>query len=228
MSSPPPLRGAQARWILPVTILASSVAFIDMTIVNLALPIMQLDMDASFRSMQWVVEAYVLFLTALMLTGGALADAFGRRRILCTGAVVFGVASVSAGLASSAEALIAARALQGAGGALLAPASLAIVSSSFPPGERGRALGLWAAFSAVSTAIAPPLGGILMEFWSWRAVFFVNVPIVALVLVIAPWQVPESFERQRGAGIDWQRRYSTPAWIGTYWKPGLPMTSSRP
>ena len=202
MNGPPRLTPAQARWTLVVTILASSVAFIDMTIVNLALPVMQLDMGSSFRSMQWVVEAYVLLLTALMLTGGGLADAFGRRRILCVGAVVFAVASISAGLASSAETLIAARALQGAGGALLAPASLAIVSSSFPPGERGRALGLWAAFSAVSTAIAPPLGGVLIEFWSWRAVFFVNVPILALVLFIASRQVPESFDHERGTSID--------------------------
>jgi EmrB/QacA subfamily drug resistance transporter len=197
------LTKSQARWVLAVTILASSVAFIDMTIVNLALPVMQIEMGSSFRSMQWVVEAYVLFLTALMLTGGGLADAFGRRRMLCIGAAVFGVASVCAGLAQTSEQLIVSRALQGTGGALLAPASLAIVSSSFPPGERGKALGLWAAFSGISTAIAPPLGGLLLEVWSWRAVFFVNVPVVLIVLLIAPWQVPESFDDERGSGIDW-------------------------
>jgi MFS family permease len=203
MNAPPPLTPVRARWILLVTILASSVVFIDMTIVNLALPVMQLDTGSSFRAMQWVIEAYVLFLTALMLTGGGLADAFGRRRMMCTGAVIFGIASIWAGLSGSAGTLIAARALQGVGGALLAPASLAIVSAAFPPGERGRALGLWAAFSAVSIAFAPPLGGLLIELWSWRAVFFVNVPLLALVLLIAPWQVPESADYARGNDIDW-------------------------
>ena len=203
MNAPPPLTPVRVRWILLVTILASSVVFIDMTIVNLALPVMQLDTGSSFRAMQWVIEAYVLFLTALMLTGGGLADAFGRRRMMCTGAVIFGIASIWAGLSGSAASIIAARALQGVGGALLAPASLAIVSAAFPPGERGRALGLWAAFSAVSIAFAPPLGGLLIELWSWRAVFFVNVPLLALVLLIAPWQVPESADYARGNDIDW-------------------------
>ena len=189
-----------------MTILASSVAFIDMTIVNLALPVMQADLGATFQSMQWVVEAYILLLTAFMLTGGGLADRYGRRRILCVGALLFLAASVAAGLSANATELIVARALQGLGGALLAPASLAIVSSSFPPRERGRAVGLWAAFSGVSTALAPPLGGVLIEMWSWRAVFFINVPILATVLLFAPWRLPESVRCKAGSGaatLDW-------------------------
>lgn len=134
MSAPPPLTPARARWILFVTILASSVVFIDMTIVNLALPVMQLETGSSFRAMQWVVEAYVLFLTALMLTGGGLADAFGRRRMMCTGAVIFGIASVWARFSGSAGTLITARALQGVGGALLAPAKPGDRLCRFPAG----------------------------------------------------------------------------------------------
>lgn len=187
-----------------LTILASSVAFVDMTIVNLALPVMQVEMSASFQSMQWVVEAYVLMLCALMLTGGGLADTFGRRRILLLGASIFLVASVAAALAATAEWLIAARALQGVGGALLAPASLALVSSSFAPAERGKALGLWAAFSGIATAFAPPLGGLLIEWSSWRAVFYINVPILAVVLLFAPLKLKESSEqRAPGARTDW-------------------------
>ena len=204
MNTPPPLTPARARWVLFVTILASSVVFIDMTIVNLALPAMQLDTGSSFRAMQWVVEAYVLFLTALMLTGGGLADAFGRRRMMCTGAVIFGIASIGAGLSDSAGTLIAARALQGVGGALLAPASLAIVSAAFPPEQRGRALGLWAAFlSCLGRESHHRLGGLLIEVWSWRAVFFVNVPLLALVLLIAPWHISESADLTRGHKVDW-------------------------
>ena len=202
------LSAADARWTLGITILASSVAFIDMTIVNLALPVMQRDLGATFHDMQWVVEAYILLLTALTLTGGGLADAFGRRKLLCIGAFVFLVASVMAGLATSTPMLIAARVLQGVGGAMLAPASLAIVSSSFPPEQRGRALGQWAAFSGVSTAIAPALGGILIELWSWRAVFFVNVPILLAVLWLAPRKLSESRraredDRSVRTQIDW-------------------------
>lgn len=189
----------EARWALALTIAASSVAFIDMTIVNLALPVMQRDLGSSFQEMQWVVEAYVLFLTALTLTGGGMADVFGRRKVLCMGAGLFLVASVLAGLAADANQLIAARALQGVGGAMLAPASLAIVSSSFAPEERGKALGQWAAFSSISTAFAPALGGILMDIWSWRAIFFINIPILLFVLILAPRKIRES---KRASAVD--------------------------
>ena len=186
-----------------------------MTIVNLALPVMQAEMTASFQSMQWVVEAYVLMLCALMLTGGGLADAFGRRRILLLGASIFLVASVAAALAATAEWLIAARALQGVGGALLAPASLALVSSGFAPAERGKALGLWAAFSGIATAFAPPLGGLLIEWSSWRAVFYINVPILAVVLLFAPLKLKRAANNARrtrrlaGGGIG--RRHAAAA-----------------
>jgi EmrB/QacA subfamily drug resistance transporter len=176
---------AHERWILVITIGASSVAFIDMTIVNLALPVIQREMLADFMAMQWVVEAYMLLMTSAILAGGALADSIGAKRTLGAGALLFTAASVAAGLAISAEMLIGARALQGLGGALLAPASLAIVTTSVSPDRRGRALGLWAAFSAVSTALAAPLGGVLLEWWSWRSIFFINVPILLAVLMLS-------------------------------------------
>ena len=189
---------SQGRWILVTTVLASSVVFIDMTIVNLALPSMQHELSSSFSTMQWVVEAYVLLLTGLMLVGGGMADAFGRRRILCIGAAVFALASLAAGLSTSASQLIAARALQGIGGACLAHASLA----SFGPHERGKALGIWAAFAGAATAIAPPLGGMLVEFWSWRGVFYINLPLLAVVICIALWKVPDSRDEQRPKNLD--------------------------
>ncbi|MEM7406376.1 MAG: MFS transporter [Pseudomonadota bacterium] len=192
------------RWTLLVTILASSVVFADMTIVNLALPVMQREFDATFSTLQWVVEAYVLLLCALMLTGGGLADRFGRRRVLCAGAWMFGLASLMAATAPDSHWLIAARALQGIGGALLAPASLALVSAAFADGQRGRAFGIWAAFSGVATAFAPPVGGLLMELWSWRAAFYVNLPVIVIILIVAPWRVPESRARDADSQLDWR------------------------
>src|SRR5215207_3563677 len=190
------------RWILAATILASSMAFIDGTVVNVALPFLQTNLNATAIGIQWVVEAYSLFLSALLLVGGSLGDRYGRRRIFNIGVVIFAIASALCGFAANIEQLIIARALQGVGGALLVPGSLALISSSFKENERGKAIGTWSGFSAITTAIGPVLGGWMVEHWSWRAVFFLNLPLALAVLVISVWRVPESREEGEGA-LDW-------------------------
>src|SRR5688500_1021537 len=190
------------RWVLAATILASSMAFIDGTVVNVALPCLQTSLNAPAIGLQRVIEAYSLFLSALLLDGGSLSDRYGRRRIFNIGVVVFAIASAGCGLAMNIEQLIAARAVQGIGGALLVPGSLALISSSFGPEERGRAIGTWSGFSAITTAIGPVLGGWLVENVSWRAVFFLNLPLVLAVLVISVWHVPETRE-EHDAPLDW-------------------------
>lgn len=191
------------RWVLAATILASSMAFIDGTVVNVALPFLQTDLNATAIGIQWVVEAYSLFLSALLLVGGLLGDRYGRRRIFNIGVVIFALASVSCGLAANIGQLIAARAVQGIGGALLVPGSLALISSSFPEAERGKAIGTWSGFSAMTTAIGPVLGGWLVQHWSWRAAFFLNIPLAAAVLLISILKVPESSEKNHRGSLDW-------------------------
>ena len=191
------------RWVLAATILASSMAFIDGTVVNVALPFLQTSLNATAIGIQWVVEAYALFLSALLLVGGSLGDRYGRRRIFNIGVVVFAIASVGCGLAANIEQLIAARAVQGIGGALLVPGSLALISSCFDEKERGKAIGTWSGFSAMTTAIGPVLGGWLVEHVSWRAVFFLNVPLALAVVVISVWRVPESREEDQQGSLDW-------------------------
>ena len=191
------------RWILAATILASSMAFIDGTVVNVALPFLQTNLNATAIGIQWVVEAYSLFLSALLLVGGSLGDRYGRRRIFNLGVVIFAVASALCGMAANIEQLIAARAVQGIGGALLVPGSLALISSSFNEKERGKAIGTWSGFSAMTTAIGPVLGGWLVEHWSWRAAFFLNLPLAAAVLVISLWKVPETREKEHHGPLDW-------------------------
>ena len=198
-----PCAKSQGRWILAATILASSMAFIDGTVVNVALPAMQKNFQATAIGVQWVVEGYSLFLSALLLVGGSLGDRFGRRRVFLSGVALFAASSVWCGLAASIAQLIAARALQGIGGALLVPGSLAIISASFPAEERGRAIGTWSGFSAMTTAIGPVLGGWLVEHVSWRAVFFLNIPLAAAVIVIALLHVPESRDQNESGPIDW-------------------------
>ena len=184
----------QRRWVLTATIVGSSMAFIDGTVVNIALPALQARMGADIADVQWVVEAYTLFLAALMLTGGALGDRFGRRRIFAIGVAVFTAGSIACGLAPSIGALIAFRGMQGIGAALMVPGSLAIISASFPDAERGKAIGTWSAFTSVATVIGPLLGGALIENVSWRAIFFINVPLAAVVLLLTFRHVPESRE----------------------------------
>jgi MFS family permease len=162
-------------WVLAATILGSSMAFIDGTVVNVALPALQNALNATVTDVQWVIEAYSLLLSALLLVGGSLGDRYGRRRVFVIGVIIFGAASAWCGLASGIRPLIIGRALQGFGAALLVPGSLAIISSSFHEKDRGRAIGTWSGFSAITTAIGPVLGGWLIERLSWRAVFYINL-----------------------------------------------------
>src|SRR5882724_13176446 len=190
------------RWVLAATTLASSMAFIDGTVVNVALPALQANLNATIVDVQWVIEAYSLLLAALLLVGGSLGDYYGRRRIFLTGIALFALASAWCGLAASIGQLIAARAAQGIGAALLVPGSLAIISSSFSENERGRAIGTWSGLSAITAAIGPVIGGWLIEHVSWRAVFFINIPIALLVIFISLGSVPESSDKE-SAGLDW-------------------------
>ncbi len=178
-------------------------AFIDGSVVNVALPAMQADLATSVSGAQWVVNGYMLTLSALILVGGAAGDRFGRRLVFALGVTVFTSASVACGLAPGAGALIAARAAQGVGGAMLVPSSLAIISAAFPEGERGRAIGTWAGFSALTTALGPVLGGWLVDLWSWRLIFFVNLPVGAATLWLAVRHVPESRDEAE-TPIDWR------------------------
>jgi len=191
-------------WILAATILGSSMAFIDGTVVNVALPALQSTFGATVSEVQWVVECYALFLAALLLVGGSLGDLYGRRRIFVVGVILFAGASCWCGLAANAGQLIAARGLQGIGGALLVPGSLALISASFPAEERGRAIGTWSGFTAITAAIGPVLGGWLVQHASWRWVFFLNLPIAAVVLALTFLRVPESRNpEQVHESLDW-------------------------
>ncbi len=198
-----PCKRAAEPWILAATILGSSMAFIDGTVVNVALPALQAHLNATVLDAQWVVEAYALFLAALLLVGGSLGDRYGRRRIFCLGASVFALASGWCGLAPSVEQLIIARAVQGAGGALLVPGSLAIISASFNEEKRGRAIGTWSGFTAITAAIGPVIGGWLIQNVSWRAIFFINIPLAVVVLLISFWRVPESRDDDTTERLDW-------------------------
>src|SRR5216110_2433482 len=180
-----PCSKTRGRWILASTILASSMAFIDGTVVNVALPALQTNLNATATDVQWVIESYALFLSALLLVGGSLGDHYGRRRIFLLGVAIFAVASAACGLAGDIHQLIIARAAQGSGAALLVPGSLAIISNSFSEEDRGRAIGTWSGFSAITAAIGPVLGGWLVEAVSWRAVFFINIPLAILVVIIS-------------------------------------------
>src|SRR5205085_22195 len=197
-----PCSKTSGRWILAATILASSMAFIDGTVVNVALPALQTNLNATATDVQWVVESYALFLSALLLIGGSLGDHYGRRRIFLLGVAIFAVASAACGLVGNIHQLIAARALQGFGAALLIPGSLAIISNSFSEQERGRAIGLWSGFSAITTGIGPLLGGWLIEHVSWRAVFFINLPFAFVIILISLRHVAESSNDEK-TNVDW-------------------------
>ena len=201
-SAAAPCPKAAGPWILAATILGSSMVFIDGTVVNVALPALQTKLNATVVDVQWVVEAYALFLAALLLAGGSLGDHFGRKRIYTIGVGVFALASIGCGLAANINQLIMARAAQGVGGALLVPGSLAIISASFKDEARGKALGTRSGFTAITAAIGPVLGGWLIEHVSWRAVFFINVPLAAIVLALVFLHVPESRD-QESHGLDY-------------------------
>jgi EmrB/QacA subfamily drug resistance transporter len=190
-------------YVLGATILASAMAFIDGSIVTIALPALQADLDAAFASLQWVVNGYALLLGALILVGGAAGDRFGRRRVFAIGLAVFGLASIACATAASIQWLILARAAQGIGAALLVPQSLAIIAAAFPRDIRGRAIGLWAGASAMTTALGPPLGGILIEWLGWRSVFWINLPLCAAALWLTAAHVPESRAEAADGPLDW-------------------------
>lgn len=208
MSEPqPPTTGdevasGQRRWVLTAAIVGTTLVFLDSSTVNVALPALQDAFDTSVVGVQWVVNAYMLFLSSLMLLGGALGDRFGRRRIFAIGVVVFAVASVACGFAPSTELLILGRGLQGIGGALLTPTSLALIYAFYPEDVRGKAIGLWAGFTAITSAVGPVLGGWLIDVVSWRWIFFMNVPLAVAVLLIVILRVPERRGGQARGGLD--------------------------
>jgi EmrB/QacA subfamily drug resistance transporter len=189
-------------WVLAATILGSSMAFIDSTVVNVALPALQSDLQATLVDVQWVVESYGLLLSALILVGGALGDSLGRRGMFLMGVALFGAASAGCGFSTSIGALATWRAVQGLAAAFMVPGSLAIISASFDEKSRGRAIGTWSGFTAITTAFGPVLGGWLIEHASWHWVFFINLPLSAVVIVITLWHVPES-RNPNGRKIDW-------------------------
>jgi EmrB/QacA subfamily drug resistance transporter len=191
-------------WVLAASIVASSMAMIDGVVVDVALPVMGRELAASMALMQWVVNAYVVVTAALNLIGGAAGDRFGRRRVFIVGVVIFALGSLWCGLAHSLAELLVARVLQGAGGAMMIPTSLAVIGATFDEGERGKAIGTWAGATAIAGALAPVLGGWLTDAVAWRAIFFINLPCAVVVLLIAWHHMPESADpRAAGARLDW-------------------------
>jgi EmrB/QacA subfamily drug resistance transporter len=188
--------------VLAATILGSSMAFIDGTVVNVALPALQSNLHATVVDVQWVIESYGLFLSALILVGGALGDSFGRRAMFLLGVAAFAVASAGCGFSSSIKSLLVWRSIQGIAAAFLVPGSLAIISSSFDKKSRGKAIGTWAGFTTITTAFGPVLGGWLIEHASWHWIFFINIPLATMVLLISLWHVPESRSSETRS-LDW-------------------------
>jgi EmrB/QacA subfamily drug resistance transporter len=188
--------------VLAATVGGSSIAFLDSTVVNVALPHIGADLDAGMGSLQWVLTGYLLAVSSLILLGGSLGDRFGRKRVFQAGVAVFAVASLVCAVAPTVPLLVAGRVLQGFGGALLTPAGLAILEASFRPEERGRAIGAWSGLSGVASAIGPFLGGWLVDAASWRWIFLINLPLAAFVLAVAARHVPESFDPQASRHVD--------------------------
>jgi len=193
----------QQRLTLIATILGSTVVFLDTTVVNVALPAIGEDLDSGLAGQQWVVEAYMLTLVALLLVGGSLGDQFGRRRMFTIGLVAFGVTSALCAVAPTVEFLVAVRALQGIAGALLVPGSLAIVAATFEGEARGRAVGTWTAWTGIATVVGPAGGGALIDLLSWRAIFWVNLPLIVLTVALTLHAVKESRDPDAFRGIDW-------------------------
>lgn len=183
---------ARARWVILATVLGSSMAVLDATVVGIALPAMGREFDADMDVLQWVVNGYTLTLAGFLLQAGALADRFGRRRLFVLGVIWFALASLLCAVAWDAGSLIAARALQGMGAALLTPGSLAILQASFAPEDRAKAIGAWSGLGGVAAAAGPFLGGYLVDAVSWRLIFAINLPLAAAVVFVALRHVPES------------------------------------
>ncbi len=194
---------ARGRWVLAGMVLGSGVASLDATVVNVALPRLGADLHADFAGLQWVLNGYTLTLASLILVGGALGDRFGRRKVFLIGVIWFAIASLLCGLAPNVGALIAARMLQGIGGALLTPGSLAILQASFRPEDRARAIGAWSGLGGVTTAIGPFLGGWLVDVASWRFIFLLNLPLAAVVVYVATRHVPESRDPTVSGRLDY-------------------------
>jgi EmrB/QacA subfamily drug resistance transporter len=192
---------AEGRWVLTVTVLGSALVFLDSTVVNVALPTIGQDLDASVSGLEWVVNGYLLTLSALIMLGGGLGDRYGRRRVFVVGVVWFTLASVLCAAAPTDEILVVARVLQGAGAALVTPGSLAIIRASFEPSERARAIGAWSALSGLGAALGPLVGGWFVDAVSWRAVFLLNVPF-GIAIVAASRRVPESRDRDADGPLD--------------------------
>jgi EmrB/QacA subfamily drug resistance transporter len=193
----------RARWVLLATVGASGMAFLDSTVVNVALPRIGDDLNTELGGLQWVINGYLLATSALILLGGSLGDIFGRRRVFLTGVVLFAAASITCGVAPNVTLLVGARVLQGVGGALLTPGSLAILEASFRPDDRPRAIGAWSGLSGVASAIGPFLGGWLIDAASWRWVFLINVPLAVLVVVVTLRHVPESLNPHAPRQVDY-------------------------
>lgn len=193
---------AGGRWLVAAMVLGTGMAFLDGSIVTLALPALDDDLDAGVAGLQWTVNAYTLALAALILVGGSLGDRYGRRRVFVVGVTWFALASVLCALAPTIGVLVAARGLQGVGGALLTPGSLAIISASIHPEDRGRAIGLWSGLAGVTTALGPFVGGMLVDAVGWRSVFWVNVPLAALVVGVTVRHVPESRGAQERLDVE--------------------------
>ena len=196
------MSGTRIPWVLIAAILGSAMGFIDGTAVNVSLPVLQRELHATTAQTQWVIEGYSLFLSALILVGGSLGDLYGRRLIFGLGIALFALASAGCALASTPEMLIGARCIQGIGGALLTPGSLAMLSAAYSGEARGRAIGLWSGFSALTAALGPVIGGWLTQAFSWRYVFVINLPIALLVLIIVAWHVKESRDESSARRID--------------------------
>ncbi|MGB9032800.1 MAG: MFS transporter [Acidobacteriaceae bacterium] len=208
-----PCAARSRTWILAATILGSSMAFIDGTVVNVALPALQASLHATVVDVQWVIESYGLLLAALILVGGSLGDLFGRRRVFLLGVAIFALASAGCGMASSIHQLLIARSIQGIGAALLVPGSLAIISVSFDEKSRGKAIGTWSGFTAIMTALGPVLGGWLIQHGSWRWVFFINVPLAAVVILISLRHLRESRSAAQ-TRLDWPGALLVTAGLG--------------
>lgn len=193
--SSPAAQDTRLKWVLPVTILGSSMGFIDGSVVNVALPAMQASYSGTLATMQWIVNGYMLMLASLILLGGAIGDRYGRRRAFIIGLIIFAIASAACGFAPTSGWLVGGRLLQGAGAALLVPASLAIIGAAYPRAERGRAIGTWAAAAGIMTVLGPPLGGWLVDFVGWRAIFFINPPIAVVTLALAARLPPDGPSR---------------------------------
>jgi EmrB/QacA subfamily drug resistance transporter len=210
-----PACAARKSWVLAAAVLGSTLAFVDESVVNVALPKIESDLHTTLAAMQWVINAYTLCMSALLLIGGATADQFGRRRIFLIGVSIFAVASIACGAASDVQVLIGARAVQGAGAALLVPCSLALIGAAFDEQERGAAIGVWSGASAIAAGAAPLLGGWLVDHSSWRVIFLINPVLAIPTLWITLRRVPESRDPNAPPGVDWRGALLAFAGLGT-------------